>query len=182
MFEDTNGNEEIIETAEETETIEETGFPLKEELNRLYGILENIDKMLYNVSAMGPSFPDDMNGEAEGIIAMANAMSDESDRLRHLADRYADMRAQTLALIEKVKYEVKPERKSDGFDEEALIVEQINMNMASYKTMCQYLNDQLRCSRIDMDKYRAEMEKVQSVFDYRMDQLRGALNALKQGE
>lgn len=127
MFEDTNGNEEIIETAEETETIEETGLPLKEELNRLYGILENIDKMLYNVSAMGLSLP-------------------------------------------------------DGFDEEALIVEQIKMNIASYKTMCQYLNDQLRCSRIDMDKYRAEMEKVQNVFDYRMDQLRGALNALKQGE
>ena len=113
MFEDTNGNEEIIETAEETETIEETGLPLKEELNRLYGF-ENIDKMLYNVIAMGPSFLDEMN-----------------------------------------------------------IVEQIKMNMASYKTMCQYLNDQLRCSRIGMDEYRAEMEKVQSVFNYRMDQLRG---------
>ncbi|MBO5257692.1 MAG: hypothetical protein J6C42_09370 [Clostridia bacterium] len=122
MFEDTNGNEETIETAEETETIEETGLPLKEELNRLYGF-ENIDKMFYNVIAMGSSFLDEMN-----------------------------------------------------------IVEQIKMNMASYKTMCQYLNDQLRCSRIGMDEYRAEMEKVQSVFDYRMDQLRGALNALKQGE
>lgn len=125
MFE-YNVNEEITETTkvpETIETIEETGLPLNEELNRLYGILENIDKMLYNVIAMGPSFLDEMN-----------------------------------------------------------IVEQIKMNMASYKTMCQYLNDQLRCSRIGMDEYRAEMEKVQSVFNYRMDQLRGALNALKQGE
>lgn len=99
MFE-YNVNEEITEIAKVLETIEtaeETVLPLNEELNRLYSILENIDKMLYNVSSMGPSFPDDMNGEAEGIIAMANAMSDESDRLRHLDDRYADMRAQGYA-------------------------------------------------------------------------------------
>ncbi len=176
MFENTNVNEEIIETA---------GLPLNEELNRLYGILENIDKMLLNVSCMGMSLPDEMNGmDDEGVVAIANAMSDESDRLRHLADRYADMRAQTISLINKVKDDAKPKRESkpDGFDEEALLVEQINMNMASHKTMCQYLNDQLRSSRIDMDKYRAEMEKVQHDFDDRMDQLRGALNALKQGE
>ena len=49
MFENINANEKIIETAEvpETvETIEVAGLPLNEELNRLYGILENIDKML----------------------------------------------------------------------------------------------------------------------------------------
>ena len=176
MFEDINVNEKIIETA---------GLPLNEELNRLYGILETIDKMLYNVSAMGLSLPEDMNGmEDEGVQAVADAIMSESNRLRNLADRYADMRAQTIILINKVKDDAKPkqESKPDGFDEEALIVEQINMNMASHKTMCQYLNDQLRSSRIDMDKYRAEMEKVQHDFDDRMDQLRGALNALKQGE
>jgi hypothetical protein len=176
MFEDINGNEEIIEAA---------GLPLNEELNRLYGILENIDKMLYNVSAMGLSLPEDMNGmEDEGVQAVADAIMSESNRLRNLADRYADMRAQTISLINKVKDDAKPKRESkpDGFDEEALIVEQINMNMASYRTMCQYLNDQLRSSRIDMDKYRAEMEKVQCAFDGRVKQLRGALNALKQGE
>lgn len=185
MFEDTNGNEEIIETAEETETIEAAGLPLSEELNRLYGILENIDKMLYNVSAMGLSLPEDMNGmDNEGVQAVADAIMSESNRLRLLAEQYTAMRTQTISLINKVKDDAKPKwvPKPDGFDEEALIVEQINMNMASYKTMCQYLNDQLRCSRIGMDEYRAEMEKVQSVFHYRMDQLRGALNALKQGE
>ena len=186
MFENINANEKIIETAEvpETvETIEAAGLPLNEELNRLYGILENIDKMLYNVSAMGLNLPEDMNGmEDEGVQAVADAIMSESDRLRHLADRYTDMRAQTLSLIQKVKDDAKPERKLDGFDEEALIVEQINMNMAAYKTMCQYLNDQLRCSRIGMDEYRAEMEKVQYDFDERSKQLRGALNALKQGE
>ncbi len=176
MFEDINVNEKIIEAA---------GLPLNEELNRLYGILETIDKMLYNVSAMGLSLPEDMNGmEDEGVQAVADAIMSESNRLRNLADRYADMRAQTISLINKVKDDAKPkqESKPDGFDEEALIVEQINMNMASHKTMCQHLNDQLRSSRIDMDKYRAEMEKVQHDFDDRMDQLRGALNALKQGE
>ena len=174
MFEDTNGNEEIIETA---------GLPLNEELNRLYGILENIDKMAMNVSCMGLSLPEDMNGmDNEGVLAVADAIMSESNRLRLLAEQYTAMRKQTIDLIDKVKYYVRPKPKPDGFDEEALIVEQINMNMASYKTMCQYLNDQLRCSRIGMDEYRAEMEKVQSVFDYRMDQLRGALNALKQGE
>ena len=183
MFEDTNVNEEIIETAEETETIEETGLPLKEELNRLYGILENIDKMAMNVSCMGLSLPEDMNGmDNEGVQAVADAIMSESTRLRLLAEQYTAMRKQTIDLIDKVKYYARPKPKSDGFDEEDLIVEQINMSMASYKTMCQYLNDQLRCSRIGMDEYRAEMEKVQSVFDYRMDQLRGALNALKQGE
>ncbi|MBO5126038.1 MAG: hypothetical protein J6D10_00535 [Clostridia bacterium] len=182
MFE-YNVNEEIIETAEETETIEETGLPLNEELNRLYGILENIDKMAMNVSCMGLSLPEDMNGmDNEGVQAVADAIMSESTRLRLLAEQYTAMRKQTIDLIDKVKYYARPKPKSDGFDEEDLIVEQINMSMASYKTMCQYLNDQLRCSRIGMDEYRAEMEKVQSVFDYRMDQLRGALNALKQGE
>lgn len=185
MFE-YNVNEEITETAkvpETIETIEETGLPLKEELNRLYGILENIDKMAMNVSCMGLSLPEDMNGmDNEGVQAVADAIMSESTRLRLLAEQYTAMRKQTIDLIDKVKYYARPKPKSDGFDEEALIVEQINMSMASYKTMCQYLNDQLRCSRIGMDEYRAEMEKVQSVFDYRMDQLRGALNALKQGE
>ena len=176
MFEDTNGNEEIIETA---------GLPLNEELNRLYGILENIDKMLYNVSAMGLSLPEDMNGmDNEGVLAVADAIMSESNRLRLLAEQYTAMRTQTISLINKVKDDAKPKwvPKPDGFDEEALIVEQINMNMASHKTMCQHLNDQLRCSKIDMDEYRAEMTVMQSVFDDRMDQLRSALNALKQGE
>lgn len=186
MFENINANEKITETAEvpETvETIEATGLPLNEELNRLYGILDNIDRMLMNVSCMGLSLPEDMNGmEPEGVVAVAQAINVEGERLRELTNRYADMRTQTIGLIQKVKDDAKPQPRSDGFDEEALIVEQINMNMASHKTMCQYLNDQLRCSRIGMDEYRAEMEKVQSVFDYRMNQLRGALNALKQGE
>ncbi len=187
MFE-YNENEEIIETAEETETIEiveEPGLPLKEELNRLYGILENIDKMLMNVSCMGLSLPEDMNGmENEGVQAVADAIMSESNRLRLLAEQYTAMRTQTISLINKVKDDARPkwEPKPAVFDEEAIIVEQINMNMASHKTMCQYLNDQLRCSRIGMDEYRAEMEKVQYDFDERSKQLRGALNALKQGE
>ena len=186
MFE-YNVNEEITETAEvpePVETVEETGLPLNEELNRLYGILENIDKMLYNVSAMGLSLPEDMNGmDNEGVQAVADAIMSESNRLRLLAEQYTAMRTQTISLINKVKDDAKPKwvPKPDGFDEEALIVEQINMNMASHKTMCQHLNDQLRCSKIDMDEYRAEMTVMQSVFDGRMDQLRGALNALKYG-
>ena len=179
MFEDNNA---IVETIE---TVEEAGLPLNEELNRLYGILENIDKMLYNVSAMGLSLPEDMNGmDNEGVQAVADAIMSESNRLRLLAEQYTAMRTQTISLINKVKDDAKPKwvPKPDGFDEEALIVEQINMNMASHKTMCQHLNDQLRCSKIDMDEYRAEMTVMQSVFDDRMDQLRGALNALKQGE
>ena len=93
MFEDTNVNEEIIETAEETETIEETGLPLKEELNRLYGILENIDKMAMNVSCMGLSLPEDMNGmDNEGVQAVADAIMSESNRLRLLAEQYTAMR------------------------------------------------------------------------------------------
>ena len=182
MFEDINVNEEITETAEVPETIEETGLPLNEELNRLYGILENIDKMLYNVSAMGPSVPEDMNGmEPEGVIAIANAMSDEGDRLRHLADRYADMRVQTLNLIQKVKDEANPKRKSDGFDEEQFLVYQINMAMESYKAMSQNLNDQLRVHAIKMDDYRAQMAVVQEDCDERIRKLRGELNALKYG-
>ncbi len=182
MFEDNNVNEEIIETAE---VIKEPGLPLKDELNRLYGVLENIDKMLMNVSCMGLTLPEDMNGmDNEGVQAVADAIMSESNRLRLLAEQYTAMRTQTISLIQKVKDDAKPkwEPKPDGFDEEAIIVEQINMNMASYKTMCQYLNDQLRCSRIGMDEYRAEMEKVQYDFDERSKQLRGALNALKQGE
>ena len=181
MFEDINVNEEITETAEVPAAIEAAGLSLSEELNRLYSILENIDKMLYNVSSMGPSFPDDMNGEAEGIIAMANAMSDESDRLRHLADRYADMRAQTLNLIQKVKDEAKPQRKSDGFDEEQFLVFQIDMAMKSYKAMCQKLNDSLYCQEMTLDDYRAQMAVVQEDCDERIRKLRGELNALKYG-
>ena len=182
MFEDINVNEEITETAEVPAAIEAAGLPLNEELNRLYGILENIDKMLYNVSAMGPSVPEDMNGmEPEGVIAIANAMRDEGERLRHLADRYADMRVQTLNLIQKVKDEANPKRKSDGFDEEQFLVYQINMAMESYKAMSQNLNDQLRVHAIKMDDYRAQMAVVQEDCDERIRKLRGELNALKYG-
>ncbi len=181
MFE-YNVNEEIIETAEAAETIEETGLPLNEELNRLYGILENIDKMLMNVSCMGLSLPEDMNGmDNEGVIAVAQAINVEGDRLRQLTDCYTEMRAQTIGLIQKVKDDAKPEPKTVGFDEEALLAEQIKITMASYKTMCQHLNDQLRCSEIDMDGYREQMAAVQEDCDERIKQLRGALNALKYG-
>lgn len=184
MFE-YNVNEEITETAkvpETIETIEETGLPLNEELNRLYGILENIDRMLYNVSAMGLSLPEDMNGmENEGVIAVAQTISDEGDRLRHLADRYADMRTQTIGLIQKVKDDAKPQPRSDGFDEEAFLAEQLKVTMASYKTINQHLNDQLRCKAINMDDYRAQMAAVQTECDARVKQLRGELNALKYG-
>ena len=182
MFEDTNGNEEIIETAEETETIEETGLPLNEELNRLYGILENIDKMAMNVSCMGLSLPEDMNGmDNEGVQAVADAIMSESTRLRLLAEQYTAMRKQTIDLIDKVKYYARPKPKSDGFDEEALIVEQIKVTMASYKTMNQHLNDQLRCGEISMDGYRAHIAAVQVECDERVKKLRGELNALKYG-
>ena len=127
MFE-YNVNEEITEPAEvpePVETVEETGLPLNEELNRLYGILENIDKMAMNVSCMGLSLPEDMNGmDNEGVLAVADAIMSESNRLRLLAEQYTAMRKQTIDLIDKVKYyaKPKPEPKSDGFDEEALIV------------------------------------------------------------
>lgn len=184
MFE-YNVNEEITETAkvpETIETIEETGLPLNEELNRLYGILENIDRMLMNVSCMGLSLPEDMNGmEPEGVIAVAQAINVEGERLRELTNRYADMRTQTIGLIQKVKDDAKPERKSDGFDEERFIVYQLNMVMESYKAMSHKLNDSLRCQEIDMNDYRAQMAAVQTECDARVKQLRGELNALKYG-
>lgn len=191
MFE-YNVNEEISETAEvlepieeveAVEEVEESGLPLNEELNRLYGILENVDKMLMNVGAMGLSLPEDMNGmDNEGIQAVADAIMSESNRLRVLADRYANMREQTIALINKIKDDAKkPEPESDGLDEEALLSEQIKITMASYKTMCQHLNDQLRTSEIDMDVYRERMEEVQEDCDERIKKLRNTLEALKYG-
>ena len=182
-----NINEEITETAEvpePVETVEETGLPLNEELNRLYGILENIDRMLMNVSCMGLSLPEDMNGmEPEGVVAVAQAINVEGERLRELTNRYADMRTQTIGLIQKVKDDAKPkpEPKSDGFDEEAFLAEQLKVTMASYKTMNQHLNDQLRCGEISMDGYRAQIAAVQVECDERVKKLRGELNALKYG-
>lgn len=184
MFE-YNVNEEITETAkvpETIETIEETGLPLNEELNRLYGILENIDRMLMNVSCMGLSLPEDMNGmEPEGVVAVAQAINVEGERLRELTNRYADMRTQTIGLIQKVKDDAKPQRRSDGFDEEAFLAEQLKVTMASYKAMNQHLNDQLRCGEISMDGYRAQIAAVQVECDERVKKLRGELNALKYG-
>ena len=185
MFE-YNGNEEIIETAElpepmeEIEPITESGLPLNEELNRLYGILEHIDKMMYNISAMGMSLPEEMNGmDAEGVEAIVNAAKTESARLQLLAGHYMNMHTQIVGLIEKIRDDAKPQPKprSDGFDETAYIVEQINITTDSYRTMCGYLNTRLRKGEIDMDDYRRQMAAVQEECDDRVKRLRGALYA-----
>ncbi|MGN1345483.1 MAG: hypothetical protein ACI4V1_01750 [Eubacteriales bacterium] len=183
MFE-YNGNEERNETAEVSEPMEEikeSGLPLNEELNRLYGILEKVDTMLYNLSVMGPPcFPEVMNDDAAAAAAIAQAVSDGSDSLRHITDRYADMRAQTIQLISKVRDDAKPKWEAPTkaeFDETAYIVEKINMATESYKTVCQYLNDQLRMGRIGLPEYREQMAAVQEENDNRVKELRLALHA-----
>lgn len=180
MFE-YNVNEEINETAEvfepieeveAVEPIEESGLPLNEELNRLYGILENVDRMLMNVCAMAPRLPDEMNGlDDDAVQAIAQTVSDESVRLRQLADRYTDMRTQTINLINRVKDDAKPQPEAQkvGFDIDAHIEGQLKMAMTeSFKAMCQHLDGKLRRGVIELDEYRAEMETIRSEYEDRM--------------
>ena len=104
---------EATEEIEKIEPIEESGLPLNEELNRLYGILERIDGAMGELSYHSATsfLPDDSVLETmsnESIDSIASAAIAESSRLTSLAVQYCDIRGATVRLIEKVKDDAKP--------------------------------------------------------------------------